>query len=68
MFELYRHDFMDSNQKLRVNTGTQLSFYKYRNKVATNCKGENLVSNGLVWGFAQRNHYIMKAPIWGLLK
>lgn len=45
------HDFMDSNTKLRVNTDIQPSHYTYRNNIATNCNGENLVSNGLVWGF-----------------
>lgn len=50
--ELYRHDFMDSNKKLRVNTDSQPSHYTYRNNIATNCNEENLVSNGLVWGFA----------------
>lgn len=51
MFELYRHDFMDSNKKLRVNTDLQPSYYTDRNNIATNCNGERLVSNGLVWGF-----------------
>lgn len=51
MFGFNKHEFMDSNKKLRVNTDTQPSHCINRNDIATNCNGENPVSNGLVWGF-----------------
>ena len=35
----------------------------HRSNTSTDCNGENLVSDGLVWGFAAMSHYIMKAPI-----
>ena len=39
-----------------LNTRTEVN-------TSTDCNGESLVSDGLVWGFAAMSHYIMKAPI-----